>query len=185
MKGRRSQIKFENLVESKSGTPASSFESVTPRHERPLMRYRGTSQLIDLKLNNTDVKVGISHTVHGLKGDNSTAKRTYLSQFYAFLPYPPFEVVAVTGNFCFNHMDESDSGYSAQWISQRPIANRTEPVLIMRKDVRCPRITFATGMTEMIGNGGMDVIITYGVDDCYSRSIIVPKNKIKMLLQGT
>uniref|UniRef100_A0A7S2KCY6 Uncharacterized protein n=1 Tax=Leptocylindrus danicus TaxID=163516 RepID=A0A7S2KCY6_9STRA len=184
-KGHRYEIKFENLIKSKAGTPKPSFINVTPKHERPYKKYRGTSQLIDMKLNNTDVKVGISHTVHGLRHENSTAQRTYLSQFYAFLPYAPFETVAVTGNFCFKHMDEHDTGYSAQWISQRPIANRTSPNLIMWDEVRCPRITFATGMAEMIGNGGKDVIITYGVDDCYSRSIIVPKKKIEMLLLGT
>ena len=39
-------------------------------------------------------------------------------------------------------------------------------------------------MVEKIGNGGNDVIITYGVDDCYSRSIVVPKKKIEILLLG-
>merc|ERR1712232_228550 len=109
--------------------------------------------------------------------------RSYLSQFYAFLPDPPFKIVAMSGHFCFNHMDEKDIGYSAQWTSERPVDNRTAPIMIMAKNYRCPVITFASGMTEMVGNEN-NVIITYGANDCYSRSIVVPKKKIEMLLLG-
>jgi len=113
-----------------------------------------------------------------------TDKRAYLSQFYAFHPYPPFDIVAISGHSCFNHMNENDIGYSAQWISARPIKNRTAPILIKSENYRCPIITFASGMNEMIGHKGENVIISYGVNDCYSRSIVVPKKKIEMLLLG-
>ena len=53
-----------------------------------------------------------------------TDYRQYLSQFYAFLPYPPFKVVAISGHICLFHMNENDIGYSKQWNSLRPIDNR-------------------------------------------------------------
>jgi hypothetical protein len=81
-------------------------------------------------------------------------------------------------------MLETDDGYSAQWVSERAMTNRTAPIMVHDEEIRCPLITFASGMTEMIGRDGNNVIITYGVDDCYSRSIIVPKKKIELLLLG-
>lgn len=182
VKGKRPQAFFQEAVESKNGTPKNSFKNDIPKHERPRKKFRGTSQIIDMVLMGKDVKVGISHTVSE-EQEGRTEKRVYLSHFYAFLPDPPFEIIAVSGHFCFNHMHESDVGHSEQWISERPIDNRTAPILVLGDYFRCPIITFASGMTEMIGNGH-NAIITYGVNDCYSRSIIVPKKKIEMLLLG-
>jgi hypothetical protein len=182
MKGKRPQVVFKEAVQSKKGTPRYSFKNEMPKHERPYMRFRGTSQIIDMVLMGEHVKVGISHTISE-EQEGRTEKRVYLSHFYAFLPDPPFEIIAVSGHFCFNHMHENDAGHSAQWISERPIDNRTTPILVMGEYFRCPVITFASGMTEMIGDGN-NAIITYGVNDCYSRSIVVPKKKIEMLLSG-
>eukprot|EP00594_Rhizosolenia_setigera_P015639 CAMPEP_0178963536 /NCGR_PEP_ID=MMETSP0789-20121207/15091_1 /TAXON_ID=3005 /ORGANISM="Rhizosolenia setigera, Strain CCMP 1694" /LENGTH=234 /DNA_ID=CAMNT_0020648041 /DNA_START=189 /DNA_END=893 /DNA_ORIENTATION=+ len=192
-KGKRYASVFHDAVESQNRSPKFSFKTHTkryPKHERPKLRFRGTSQIIDMTLS-TDilgtkekkvVKVGISHSVtEGIA--NYTDKRAYLSQFYAFSPDPPFEVLAISGSFCFNHMNDHDVGYHKQWISKRPVENRTAPILIMNQTYSCPVITFATGMTEMIGDE-KNVIITYGVNDCYSRSIVVPKKKIEMLLFG-
>ncbi len=193
-------------------------------NERPKKkRFRGTSQIIDMVLEGKDVKVGISHTIEDAEQqvkvnmsmnmsmnmninitDTNTDKqkrakeRVYLSQFYAFEPEPPFEVVATSAHFCLNHMSENDIGYAEQWISERPVSNRTAPIIIETNtksnsantntnthgSFRCPMITFATGLNEMIGYNGENVVITYGVDDCYSRSLIVPKKKIEMLLLG-
>ena len=40
------------------------------------------------------------------------------------------------------------------------------------------------GLNEMFGYNRENLIITYGVNDCYSRSLIVSKKKIEMLLLG-
>eukprot|EP00815_Leptocylindrus_aporus_P009352 CAMPEP_0116061348 /NCGR_PEP_ID=MMETSP0322-20121206/7029_1 /TAXON_ID=163516 /ORGANISM="Leptocylindrus danicus var. apora, Strain B651" /LENGTH=637 /DNA_ID=CAMNT_0003546285 /DNA_START=79 /DNA_END=1992 /DNA_ORIENTATION=- len=176
---------FEDMVEGNNlkREPQFSFLNKTPKHERPYKRFRGTSQIINLSIGGKEVKVGLSHTVAEGR-ENVTDRRTYLNQFYAFEPDPPFNVVALTGHFCFNHMNEDDIGYSAQWISRRPVSNRTFPILIDGDHFRCPIIAFPMGMTEMIGYNASNVIITYGVNDCYSRSIVVPKRKIEMLLLG-
>ncbi len=191
-RGRKDAI-YPDMIEAGSDRqePKVSFQNKVPKHERPYKRFRGTSQIIDMVLEGKDVKVGISHTVAEHQVDDSrghqttiTDKRAYLSQFYAFEPEPPFEVVAKSGHFCFNHMSEDDIGYAAQWISGRPVSNRTAPITIKTYSYRCPIITFAAGLNEMIGYNGENVIITYGVNDCYSRSLIVPKKKIEMLLLG-
>ena len=48
----------------------------------------------------------------------------------------------------------------------------------------CPAVSFASGITEMIGHRGENIITSYGLNDCYSRSLIVPKKKIELLLLG-
>ena len=183
VKGRRFESIFKDEIKSLNGCPDRSFQTKLPKHERSGKRFRGTSTIIDMELNSKKVKVGISHTVSEHQA-GFTDKRAYLSNFYAFLPDPPFEIVAISGSFCFNHMHEDDVNYSSQWVSARPIHNRTAPILIMNETYRCPIITFASSMIEKIGNDGKDVIITYGVNDCYSRSIIVSKKKIEILLLG-
>ncbi len=130
-----------------------------------------------MELNGTMVKVGISHTIANLF-------RVYLNQFYAFSPEPPFDIIAVSGHFCLGHMGKDDIGYSAQWISDRAHVVNVLPILINSERYRCPPITFAVGLTEMIGHDGNNLIISYGVNDCYSRSLVVPKKKVEMLLLG-
>lgn len=188
--GPKPSIVLSPITESKKGNPQWSFKSDIPLLDRPrkpklklpYIKYRGTSQIIDFHLRGKDVKVGISHSV--AEESAITDKRAYLSQFYAFSPESPFEIVALSGYFCLNHMHEEDIGYSTHWISERPVENRTAPIKILNETYSCPITTFIVGFTEMIGSGGKDTIITYGVNDCYSRSIIVPKKKIEMLLLG-
>ena len=162
IKGRRYEFRFKGVQESNIPTPTRSFKNDAPRHERPRMKFRGTSPIIDFELEGQPVKLGIAHTV-SMEMTGTTDKRVYLSHFYAFLPHPPFEIVALSGHFCFNHMHENDIGYSSQWISKRPVHNRTAPIMVDKQKYRCPVITFANGMNEMIGYDNKNVIITYGV----------------------
>ena len=178
---RRFEIEFLDKIESTKREPNFSWTTWRPKDERPKKRFRGTSQIIDFDLRGKKVKLGISHTVSE-HWPGHVDKRAYLSHFYAFEPEPPFDIVALSGHFCFNHMHEEDVGYDAQWISKRDYENRTAPILISDANYRCPIITFASGLTEMVGHDGEYVIITYGVNDCYSRSLVIPKKKIEMLL---
>ena len=167
--------------EIKSGKkePKESFDSLKVFHAKPNQGiYRGTACCVDITLNgNQQVKVGVLHSV--------VKPRAYLNKFYAFLPDPPFDQVAVTGWFCLSHMLENDIGFASQWISRRISSNRTAPSFIQKVGLsNCPKITFVSGITEMIGHDGENIIISYGVNDCYSRSLIVPKKKIEMLLLG-
>ncbi len=141
--------------------------------QKPGIRFRGTACCGDMKYNGHDVKIGITHTV--------TAERSYLHAFYAFKPYPPFEIVAVPGYFCLGALQSSDVGYDSHWMSKREGHGKDMDVKGERYD--CPKVTFVTGITDMIHDRD-SFVISYGVKDCYSRSIIVPKKKISILLSG-
>ncbi len=53
MKGtRRDQVVFHDEIQSKNGDPMASFKTVIPKHLRPNLKFRGTSQLIDMMLLN-------------------------------------------------------------------------------------------------------------------------------------
>ena len=117
------------------------------------------------------LKVGIGHTV--------TRERSYLSFFYAFEPEPPFRIHSRSGYFCLGAMKCTDKGYSNHWVSNNQFEFSSQ-LRVQKKTYNCPKITFPTGIAEMVGEKDQ-VIISYGVNDCYSRSIIVPTGKIKML----
>ncbi len=177
-KNRGAAVRFEmyRKPERTSFSTISAKEIVQP-YKRD---FRGTACCIDLHIDadgkqNTLVKVGLGHSVTW-KG------RAYLSFFYAFLPYPPFHVVAYSGYFCLGGMKVSDNGVADHWMSQQiGVFNQTMSVL--NQTYNCPVITFASSMVPLVGDDGK-VIVSYGVNDCYSRSIVIPKEKIRMLLEG-
>mmetsp|Transcript_7298 Transcript_7298/g.18129 ORF Transcript_7298/g.18129 Transcript_7298/m.18129 type:complete len:253 (-) Transcript_7298:82-840(-) len=135
---------------------------------------RGTSGLVDLTLAGKPVKVGISHSV--------PPRRQYLSRFYAFLPKPPFPIVAYSGFFCLGGLLRGDAGWADLWVTALPLPDHL--LALGGETFACPKITFASGFTEYIGRGGNYAIISYGADDCYSRSIVVHKKRIERLLLG-
>jgi hypothetical protein len=136
---------------------------------------RGTGCCADFALpDGRPVKLGIAHSVAiGL---------SYLHRFYAFLPEEPFPVIAISGLFCLGHMTIEDRDITHHWISGQDNAFKPRQASIGGQGYDCPKVTFATGITNMIGHGDNYIIISYGIDDCYSRSIIVHKKKIEMLM---
>jgi hypothetical protein len=136
---------------------------------------RGTGCCADIALpDGRKVKLGIGHLV--------TTDRRYLHRFYAFLPEKPFPVIIQSGLFCLGQMATTDTDSKHLWMSSQDGAFKPRVSRIGYQLYNCPQITFATGITNMIGHGDNYIIISYGVDDCYSRSIIVHKKKIQMLL---
>ena len=145
------------------------------------IKYRGTACCVDMMLNvpgeggngeYLPVKVGIGHSV--------TWKRTYLSFFYAFLPTPPFHTVALSGYFCLGAMKPSDIGVTEHWMShQSGIFNSS--MSWEENNYACPGVTFASSFIEKADDTG-SFVMSYGVNDCYSRSIVIPKEKVEMLL---
>ena len=135
---------------------------------------RGTACCIDLELfageKNESVKVGISHSV--------STERGYVSQFYAFeLKTGHSWVVAISGPFCFGGMKEHDLNAEDQIFShvEKSRLNVTNALY------DCPHITFASGIVEYQADSNY-VVISYGVSDCYSRSIVVSKDRIREFL---
>jgi hypothetical protein len=157
----------------KGGEPTEQFQS--PHTYSFFSRQgRGTACCVDIQFgDNVTVKVGIlSHLV--------APNRNYLSRFYAFdLTPPKFLLVAVTGLFCFEKVDRIRDANAESQIFHIP--DNISVLNISNTLYDCPHITFATGITEY-QNDRNYVVISYGVNDCYSRSIVVSKDRIKELL---
>ena len=134
---------------------------------------RGTACCIDLQwgaYNNETVKVGISHGV--------SINRSYVSRFYAFeTKTGNFSNVAISGPFCFGGMAEHDVNAETQIF---PIP-ATQKLVIQNATYDCPKVTFASGLAHYQSDPNY-AIISYGVNDCYSRSIIISKDRIRELL---
>ncbi|CAJ1953597.1 unnamed protein product [Cylindrotheca closterium] len=136
---------------------------------------RGTGCCADLTLaDGRQVKVGVAHSV--LK------EGIYLHRFYAFVPKYPFKIVKLSGLFCLGHMLETDGDVQNHWLSKKEGSFDKRHTEMGGPTYDCPDITFASGITNLIGHGNDYIIISYGVDDCYSRSIIVHKKKIELLM---
>jgi len=114
----------------------------------------------------------------------------YLSKFIAFLPKEPFAIVARSGMFCLGnprHGTDEPTKNPLQYAKLIPLrfANETYD---------CPRIHFATGMVDTPrpntreSNNTDDekdsVIIAYGVSDCLSRFVKIPKTEIIRMLSS-
>ena len=140
---------------------------------------RGTGCCADMILSDTrQMKLGISHFV--------VRPLTYLHQFYIFAPEEPFQVVAVSDPFCLGQARESDLNSMDHWLSSTAHSFQKRMTKIIQDEnvdiYDCPELTFATGISNKIGHDDKYIIISYGVDDCYSRSMVVHKDKIEMML---
>eukprot|EP00548_Thalassiothrix_antarctica_P015548 CAMPEP_0194168208 /NCGR_PEP_ID=MMETSP0154-20130528/3248_1 /TAXON_ID=1049557 /ORGANISM="Thalassiothrix antarctica, Strain L6-D1" /LENGTH=487 /DNA_ID=CAMNT_0038879305 /DNA_START=128 /DNA_END=1592 /DNA_ORIENTATION=- len=129
--------------------------------------WRGTACCVDLEwFNGEPVKVGIAHTV--------SKKRGYISKFYAFETKTKlFSIRATSGPFCLGSMKAYDH-YAETQIFSHPDRLKLN---ISGVEFDCPHITFASGIAEYQADKNY-VVISYGVNDCYSRSIVVSKERI-------
>ncbi len=134
---------------------------------------RGTACCIDLTWGTNDAevfKVGISHSV--------SAERGYVSRFYAFeTKSSRFKNIAVSGPFCLGRLAPGDINGETQIFPSPDGKNLT----IGNESYDCPKITFASGLVEYQADPNY-VVLSYGVDDCYSRSIVISKERIREFL---
>ena len=152
-----------------------TFKMIFRDRQPKRIKYRGTACCLNMIIDDEHMKVGITHTV--------TKNRAYLSAFYAFRPYPPFDILHLSGYFCLSGMQEYDVGYENHWMSSKSQELENLSMNVYEDRYDCPPVTFASGITEKVGNSDL-AIISYGVNDCYSRSITIPKWKIEYLLKG-
>ena len=139
---------------------------------------RGTGCCADITLSDgRQMKLGISHFV--------VAPLTYLHRFYAFLPEEPFQVMSVSKAFCLGQMKVTDLNVEKHWLSRAHHSFTPRRTTIGRYQntgvCSCPELTFASGISNKIGNYDY-FTVSYGVDDCYSRSIVIHKDKIELML---
>lgn len=162
------------LNQFKIGEPKQQF--LPPKNlELKTMNGRGTSCCVDLDFGkNHTFKVGISHTLTGVE-------RGYLSRFYAFSAKPPrFLNVAISGPFCLGGLDKQKDINAEMQVFPAPDLEKNR-LHLPNVTFDCPHITFASGLTEYQADKNF-VVISYGVNDCYSRSVVVSKKRIIELL---
>jgi hypothetical protein len=94
------------------------------------------------------------------------------------LPYPPYTVVARTGRFCFNFPSQEEMGESGHPYSKLGAL----PAWVGRKVYKCPRIHFVAGMVDKVDDPTRKLVISYGVNDCFSRFIIIDKTDVVRML---
>lgn len=156
----------------KVGEPKEQWKE--DRTKLHFMEGRGTACCVDINFEtNHTFKVGISHTL--AKG------RGYIHRFYAFSQNPPrFLTVAISGPFCLGGLNKEKDMNAELQIFPSP-DNPRKRLNVTNEIFDCPHITFASGIVEYSADKDY-VVISYGVNDCYSRSMVVPKTKILELL---
>ena len=102
--------------------------------------------------------------------------RQYTNILYAFEPFPPFRIVAVSGNFCPGFTQPSDE-------SDNYLVNLTrgQPYTIGEDIMECPFITFISGIVESATDPSK-FILSYGINDCMSRFVEYDKAELVRLL---
>jgi hypothetical protein len=140
--------------------------------------HRGSACCVTIKdASGKEYFVGVSHpkTVFpNSRLPEGLQSNIYLSCFYAFEKYPPYQIVARSGLFCFGYSRE-DTG--------NPMWNRTTAEMHFGEWFNCPKIHFVLSIIEKAGDDSK-VIISYGVSDCLSRFVEVDKFAIARMLWG-
>jgi hypothetical protein len=151
----------------------------------------GTACCVSLNLgaDTKDVLVGISHKkttsivnpwwrrdIYKRYHDDSIPGRRYLSRFIAYDSTPPFDIVARSGWFCLGFANELENSIFAG-------RNKQYKLDLFNDTYDCPVIHFASGMVEFVGDPSK-VVISYGVNDCHPRMMVVHKEEIARRLQG-
>jgi hypothetical protein len=85
--------------------------------------------------------------------------------------------VAVNGPFCLGRKAQTDINAETQ-IFPRPEKNN---LIVGNETYDCPHVTFASGLVDYQADTNY-AVLSYGVNDCYSRSIVISKKRIVAFL---
>lgn len=109
----------------------------------------------------------------------------YVSMFYAFDSYPPFQIRARSGFFCLGFVPETKDG-----ALPKSEGGRHNPHNVLTRNRKlsqnnvifdCPQISFVSSFTQK-ANDGSSVVIGYGLNDCTGRLVEVTKEEVVHLL---
>ena len=153
-------------------------------HYHVVTAERGSAccvRIPDPTRNSTFLYLGISHsktkfvskeTRNSLPGNVSA--NHFFSSLYAFEPYEPYTVRALSGKFCLGFPTEEEG-----LVNPYSLNNRGP--LWIGGPFDCPAIHFVSGIVEKVGDPNR-VIIAYGVSDCSPRFIEVSKEDLSRML---
>jgi len=136
---------------------------------------RGTACCVDVTHQGRRYKVGISHSKSKRVEEviDVVTGRQYFSRLYAFEPKAPYRVAAVSGSFCLGFPNAQDEDANYFHLAAR------QQYFRMGEDLECPKIAFASGITDL---GDDRALISYGINDCSSRIILVRKSDLVSML---
>ena len=150
-----------------------------------------TIEKFDLKVDE-ELLVAVVHPKTKFPGRSlpkGVIKNTYLSRFVAVLPREPYTILAKSGMFClgYSREDEKSGKNPLESVKMNRLRFADEPY-------ECPRLHFVAGIvdaapssseteTEKSKSGG-SVIVSYGVSDCMSRFVEIPKTEIIRMLSS-
>ncbi len=203
-----------NVTESREDVPLPSFFNVDahqdwfPGSEAPFKeKPHGGACCVsfskdDLNLggtrnntNESNLLVGIGHTkvtwkpwygkdLIPQKQKDRVPHTHYVSLFYAFDPYPPFEIRARSGYFCLGHapmIGDKVSPTEGGNFNQHSILTRNRNLSQNFENFDCPQMSFINSFIEKADDSSKTVI-GYGLNDCTGRLVEVDKKDIVMLL---
>ena len=139
---------------------------------------------------NHHVWVGIGHTKipylprmqrpENINQAKDKPHHQYVSFLYALNPYEPpmYPLVARSGYFCLPLADmahEEMTNARILWTRQRTLN------LKQYHFANCPEISFVSGIVQHATNDHQ-VIVSYGINDCTSRMIVIDKEELYRLL---
>ena len=115
-------------------------------------------------------------------GTTAVAPNQYLSRWYAFQQTQPFQIVAQSGLFCLGYpgpLEQSTHPLVKTTIWKKMIFGGDGKVDTgnYSLSLECPRIHFVSGISEKAGDPSK-VIVSYGINDCFSRLIELEKASI-------
>jgi hypothetical protein len=155
-------------------------------HQAPTLPYyseRSTACCVSIpdprKGGSDYLLTGISHAVlpylkYGAR-NMSLQMLQYTLRLYAFEPFPPYRMVAVSGKFCLPYPDELEAEGNYHTKLSRSIPN------VLGHSNECPAITFAPTMIEAADDPSK-FILTYGLNDCTARIVEIDKSEITRIL---
>ncbi|KAL7530880.1 hypothetical protein ACHAXR_003724 [Thalassiosira sp. AJA248-18] len=109
----------------------------------------------------------------------------YVSFFYAFDPYPPFQIRARSGYFCLGHVPlaSGDKLPPTEGGTFNPHSILTRNRMLQQNKIAfdCPQVHYISSFIEKVADSSKTVI-GYGLNDCTGRLIEVEKREIVRLL---
>ena len=154
----------------------------------PYTGDRGSACCVTMQHPHTNevMLLGIAHskTRYNHKNNNNSANHKggiaanhFFSSFYAMKATAPYRVVARTGNFCWGFANSpKGTKYGNPYTQLQPDA-----LHVLVKFHQCPRIHFVSGMT-LKADDPSKLIVTYGINDCVPRMVVVDMNDILRML---
>ena len=117
----------------------------------------------------------------------------YVSFLYAFEPIPPYRIVARSGLFCLPFADDHHEQEQEQQEEDAPtnretntnaysVLTRLRKLNLKRRFFDCPQISFVSSIIDHGTDPMHKVIISYGINDCTPRMVVIDKVEIAKLL---